>query len=172
MPAPYANFTKNSSVPDVAGGVLWADEVNKIFYLYGGEFSGVPQSFQLWGYDTILNQWNLSTTPTTDVQRVSYGAGVAVSQRAEGYYYGGYLNNMTNPGWTGSQVTTSNLVKYDMNDNSWTNNTGPDAVGRAEGVLVFVPASASGLLIYFGGVTDPFENGTVQPVSSTSDLKG
>lgn len=165
MPAPYANLTKNSSIPDVAGGVLWADEINKVFWLYGGEFSSVPQDFQLWGYDTILNQWNQSSADSTDVNRVAYGAGVGVSERAEGYYYGGYLNNQTNPNWNGAQVTTNSLVKFDMAGNAWTNNTGPDNIGRAEGVMVFIPASAAGVLIYFGGIQDN-GNGTIQSVSA------
>lgn len=84
MPTQYANLSKNSSIPDVAGGILWADEVNKIFYLYGGEFSSTPQDFQLWGYDVILNQWNLSAPSATPVERLSYGAGVAVNELALG----------------------------------------------------------------------------------------
>jgi hypothetical protein len=84
MPTQYANLSKNSSIPDVAGGILWADEVNKIFYLYGGEFSSTPQDFQLWGYDVILNQWNLSAPSNMPVERLSYGAGVAVSELALG----------------------------------------------------------------------------------------
>jgi hypothetical protein len=72
MPKQYANLTKNSSVPDVAGGTLWQDEVNKVFWLFGGEFSQVPSSFELWGYDVVLNQWNLSTASpasTAPIQR-------------------------------------------------------------------------------------------------------
>jgi hypothetical protein len=84
MPTQYANLSKNSSIPDVAGGILWADEVNKIFYLYGGEFSSTPQDFQLWGYDVILNQWNLSAPSNMPVERLSYGAGVAVNELALG----------------------------------------------------------------------------------------
>jgi hypothetical protein len=57
FPPQYANLTKNSSVPAVAGGVLWQDEVNKVFWLYGGEFASAPSTFELWGYDVILNQW-------------------------------------------------------------------------------------------------------------------
>jgi hypothetical protein len=57
FPPQYANLTKNSSVPAVAGGVLWQDEVNKVFWLYGGEFATAPSTFELWGYDVILNQW-------------------------------------------------------------------------------------------------------------------
>ena len=57
FPPQYANLTKNSSIPAVAGGVLWQDEVNKVFWLYGGEFASAPSKFALWGYDVILNQW-------------------------------------------------------------------------------------------------------------------
>jgi len=160
MPTQYANLSRNSSIPDVAGGILWADEVNKIFYLYGGEFSSTPQDFQLWGYDVILNQWNLSAPSNIPVERLSYGAGVAVSELALGFYYGGYLNNRTNPLWGGPQIATSNLLQYDMIGNSFTNNTAIDSTGRAEGTMVYIPASGSGLLIYFGGVQYPYGNET------------
>jgi hypothetical protein len=169
MPKQYANLTKNSSVPDVAGGVLWQDEVNKVFWLYGGEFSQAPSVFELWGYDVILDQWNLSTATvasTSLVQRVSYGAGVASSENGKGFYYGGYLNNLTNPLWSGPQIATSNLIIFDMDGNTLTNNTGYDSTGRAEGTMVFIPASAAGLLIYFGGVTFPYGNETEVPVCS------
>jgi hypothetical protein len=109
MPEQYPNLTKNNSIPNVAGGILWQDEVNKVFWLYGGEFSSAPEPFQLWGYDLILNQWNLSSAPSSPIQRVSYGAGVAISESGRGFYYGGYLNNLTNPLWNGPQIATSNL---------------------------------------------------------------
>ncbi|KIW27898.1 uncharacterized protein PV07_07596 [Cladophialophora immunda] len=166
MPPEYANLTKNSSVPDVAGGTLWQDEVNKVFWLYGGEFSAAPSAFQLWGYDVVLNQWNLSSPnlgSTAPIQRVSYGAGVASSEIGMGFYYGGYLNNLTNPLWTGPPMATSNLIIYDMDQNSLTNNTGYDNIGRAEGIMVYIPASMSGLLVYFGGVTFPYGNETEVP---------
>lgn len=171
MPMQYANLSKNSTVPDVAGGILWADEVNKVFWLYGGEFSTAPSSFQLWGYDVILNQWNLSTPSTTSsstVKRVSYGAGTTIG--GNGYYYGGYLNNLTNPLWGGPPLATSNLVIFDMDDNTLTNNTGPDNTGRAEGVMVSIPASAGGMLVYFGGVAFPYGNSTEVPVDMTEIL--
>jgi hypothetical protein len=161
MPKQYANLTKNNSIPEVAGGVLWQDEVNKIFWLYGGEFSAAPSPFELWGYDVILNQWNQSAASfasTSPIQRVSYGAGVAISESGKGFYYGGYLNNLTNPLWSGPQIATSNLIIFDMDKNSLTNNTGYDNMGRAEGTMVYIPASAAGLLIYFGGVTFPYGN--------------
>ncbi|OAL30465.1 hypothetical protein AYO22_01663 [Fonsecaea multimorphosa] len=166
MPPEYANLTKNSTVPDVAGGTLWQDEVNKVFWLYGGEFATAPSAFQLWGYDVILNQWNLSLPnlgSTAPIQRVSYGAGVASSDIGMGFYYGGYLNNLTNPLWTGPPMATSNLIIYDMDQNTLTNVTGYDNVGRAEGIMVYIPASMSGLLVYFGGVSFPYGNETEVP---------
>jgi hypothetical protein len=32
MPELFDNLTINISIPDVAGGILWADEVNDILY--------------------------------------------------------------------------------------------------------------------------------------------
>jgi hypothetical protein len=167
MPTLSANLSKNATVPSVSGGILWADDVNQVFYLYGGEYPLVPDNFALWAYDIPLNQWNLTTQSASSpvVQRVSWGAGTTVEGRAEGYYYGGYLNNNTTPGWNAPQMATSNLVKYDMIGNSWTNNTGPDSIGRAEGVMVTIPASRQGLLVYFGGVSFPPTNFTEVAVS-------
>jgi|SRR5271154_1686798 len=164
MPKQYANLTKNAFVPDVAGGVLWQDEVNKVFWLYGGEFANEPSTFELWGYDVILNQWNissLSSTSNSQIQRVSYGAGVAISEIGMGFYFGGYLNNLTNPSWNGPQTATNNLIAFDMDTASLTNNTGyNDGIGRAEGTMVYIPTSGAGLLVYFGGVTFPYGNET------------
>ncbi len=168
MPKQYANLTKNNSIPDVAGGILWQDEVNKVFWLYGGEFTSAPSPFQLWGYDVILNQWNLSSVSlasNSPIQRVSYGAGVTIGESGKGFYYGGYLNNLTNPLWTGPQLATSSLIIFDMNSNSLTNNTGYDTMGRAEGIMVYIPSSAAGVLIYFGGATFPYGNETAVGVS-------
>jgi hypothetical protein len=165
MPKQYANLTKNSSIPDVAGGVLWQDEVNKVFWLYGGEFSEAPSSFELWGYDVIMNQWNKTSASNSQIQRVSYGAGVASSKAGTGFYYGGYLNNLTNPSWTGPPVATSSLLVFDMDTGIITNNTGFNETGIAEGVMVYIPASSSGLLVYFGGVSYPYGNDTEVPVS-------
>lgn len=166
MPPQYANLSKNSTVPDVSGGTLWPDEVNKVFWLYGGEFSSAPSTFQLWGYDTLLNQWNLSSASTASasaIQRVAYGAGASLNNK--GYYYGGYLNSLTNPLWTGPPLATSGLTVFDMDANTLTNNTGPDDIGRAEGVMVSIPASASGLLIYFGGVAFPKDSNNSSEVA-------
>jgi len=75
------------------------------------------------------------------------------------------MNNLTNPNWSGDQWATSGLLRYDMIQNYWTNSTGPDAIGRAEGAMVTIPASTQGLLIYFGGVTFPYNNTTEVAVS-------
>lgn len=88
MPQPYKTIAKSGDVPSVVGGVLWPDDVNEIFWLYGGEFDVNPErDFQLWGFDTRLNQWNLSTNPSitsSDIKRTSYGAGATLS--GKGYH--------------------------------------------------------------------------------------
>ena len=81
----------------------------------------------------------------------------------EGYYYGGYLSNASVPGWAGPPLATSGMIRYGMDDRSWANFSGPDDIGRAEGVMTFIPASDSGMLVYFGGVQDPYHNGTLLP---------
>ena len=135
-------------------------------YLYGGEYSDVPQPFSLWGYDTALNQWNETAPPQSSIPEwVAWGAGTTIGARAEGYYYGGYSTNLTTPGWSGLPWATNSLLKYDIIHNFWTNNSGPDTIGRAEGVMVTIPASKEGLLVYFGGVTFPYENTTEVAVS-------
>jgi hypothetical protein len=171
MPQLYTNLTKNNSIPDVSGGILWADNVNKRFYLFGGEYyqEPPPTYFNLWSFDTLENQWDSFGSPQqTSINSVSFGAGVAISERGEGYYYGGWMSNNSMFGWAGPPIATSTLIKYNMDSNSWTNNTGPDNVRRAEGAMVYIPAGDGGMLVYFGGVTDPYLNGTVvgQPMDS------
>ncbi|KAF4313035.1 Galactose oxidase/kelch beta-propeller [Botryosphaeria dothidea] len=163
MPQLHADLNKSREVPDLSGGVLWTDEVNKVLYLYGGEYTdATPEAFTPWAYDILLNQWNRTdVSAASGIQRVSYGAGVTVNETGVGYYLGGWLNNQTVPGWGGAPMLTSNLIVYDFVNDAWTNNTGPDNTGRGEGVMVYLPASDRGLLVYFGGVIDPFANGTV-----------
>lgn len=167
MPPLYANLSKNASIPNVNGGALWADEVNKRLYLFGGEFyQEPPTALNLFGYDILANQWDNFGAPrtTTPISGISYGAGVSISNRGEGYYYGGWMSNASVPGWgSGPPVATANMVKYTMNDNSWVNSTGPDSTRRAEGVLLHIPAGDGGMLVYFGGVKDLFGNGTITP---------
>jgi hypothetical protein len=85
---------------------------------------------------------------------------VSISERGEGYYYGGWNSNATTPGYTGDPIAVSNLVKYNMDTNVWTTSTGPDPTPRAEGVMVYLPASDGGLLVYFGGISQPYGNST------------
>jgi hypothetical protein len=161
MPQLYANLSKNASIPDVSGGVLWADDVNKRYYLYGGDYNGItPNAPNLLSYDILYNQWEYFGVPDQDIHSVSWGAGVGISELGQGYMLGGWLSNNSVPGWGGAPLATSTLIKYDMVANAWTNNTGPDNTPRAEGVMVYIPASNDGLLIYYGGITTT-SNGTM-----------
>ncbi|KAF2732456.1 hypothetical protein EJ04DRAFT_513917 [Polyplosphaeria fusca] len=160
MPAQYANLTKNSTVPSVSGGILWADEVNKCFYLYGGEYQSNPSDFSFWTYDTLLNQWNETEYKSNvkSIQRVSFGAGAHIDELGVGFYYGGWMNNNTSPSWGSAPMASSNMIRYDYTGHTLNNNSGPDNVGRAEGSMVYLPASDGGLLAYFGGIEQ--QNGT------------
>ncbi|KAK2012912.1 cell wall anchored protein [Colletotrichum eremochloae] len=165
MPPLYANLSKNGSIPNVAGGALWSDSVNKRLYLFGGEHNlgEPPLPFNLYGYDILNNQWDSFGPSRTgaSISKVSYGAGVSVDSRGEAYYFGGWLSNNSVPGWgTGPPVATTGLVKYTMDTNSFANNTGPDNIRRAEGSLQYIPAGDGGMLIYFGGIQDLSANGT------------
>lgn len=73
FPAQYL-LDKNGTVPSVVGGVLWADEVNKIIYQYGGDYGdGKPEAFRLWFYDIAYKTWNVSNASTMQTQRASWG---------------------------------------------------------------------------------------------------
>src|ERR1700710_2761146 len=158
MPQLYANASKNATIPSVSGGTLWADDVNKRFYLYGGDYSGgiTPSRPNLLSYDTIYNQWESFGPPNMAINSVSWGAGVGISDLGQGYILGGWLSNNSVPGWSGGPYATSTLIKYQMDGGLWSNNTGPDPAGRAERAMVYLPASGSGLLVYFGGLTTPY----------------
>lgn len=53
------------NVPLVSGDALWPDKVNKLFYLFGGNYESTaelktqnPQGeFQFWSYDTLNGTW-------------------------------------------------------------------------------------------------------------------
>ncbi|KAI0013699.1 hypothetical protein F4779DRAFT_613432 [Xylariaceae sp. FL0662B] len=164
MPQLHADLSKNATVPTVHGGVLWADDVNKKFYLFGGEYFDDQEppppesdsSAALYAYDVLFDTWEaLPQQEDNNIRRVSYGAGVAVPQKGEAYYYGGWASDGDD------RVATAGLVKYVMDEDMWTNGTGPDAARRAEGVLLYIPASDGGMLVYFGGVVDQRGNGKV-----------
>ncbi|KAH7313854.1 hypothetical protein B0I35DRAFT_480501 [Stachybotrys elegans] len=166
MPPMYANLSKNATIPSVSGGILWEDSVNKRLYLYGGEtYQTPPSEFELFSYDILHNDWVSFGSPAGSeaIYSVSYGAGVSLPDRGEAYYYGGWLSNASVPDWSGPPVATSRLIKYEMDTNSWSNITGPDDVGRAEGTMVFLPIGDAGMLVYFGGTKDLYGNGTLTP---------
>ncbi|KAH7176153.1 hypothetical protein EDB81DRAFT_897224 [Dactylonectria macrodidyma] len=170
MPPMHTNLTKNASIPSVHGGALWADDVNYRLFLFGGEFySDDPTTLSLMSYDIWYDQWDDFGPPRAGIQRVSYGASMSVMERGEWYgslnryYYGGYLSNASVSDWSGRPRATSDLIRYEMDGNSWSKLAGPDDIRRAEGVMTFIPASDGGMLVYFGGVQDPHHNGTMIP---------
>lgn len=72
------------------------------------------------------------------------------------------MSNSTVPQWNGPPLATSGLVQYNMDQRTWSNNSGPDTTSRVEGVMTYIPTGDRGLLVYFGGFS-VFENGTVSP---------
>jgi len=149
-------------------------------YQYGGEYGNHnPDEFKLWYYDIAYNTWNVSNASTTGVNRASWGmwisqaaynkcltaagAGATVQDKARGYYYGGWLTEDSVPGYDG-ETALSNMIVYDMLGMSFRNQSGPDAIARAEGAMTYIPAGDAGLLVYFGGVQ--FPNGKLEGVSS------
>ncbi|KAF4500542.1 hypothetical protein FAGAP_3275 [Fusarium agapanthi] len=162
MPHIHANLSKNVSIPSVHGGALWADDVNYRLFLFGGEFfSGSPTTSNFMSYDIWYDQWDDFGPPSDDIKRVSYGASTTVKERGEGYYYGGYLSRASVADWSGERRATSDLIRYQMDSNTWAKLSGPDDIKRAEGAMTFIPASDRGMLVYFGGLQDLDDNGTM-----------
>jgi hypothetical protein len=147
--------------------VLWPDSTNKLFYLFGGEYEskGDVQPFNtLWLYDVIYNTWNRSSAldgSPTDMKWPAFGAGT-ITDTGTAYYYGGYLTNLSVPGWSDERLMLSSLASFNMNTQTWSNHT-YEQTPRAEGTLRFIPASSDGMLVYFGGLET--NNGTVEYVS-------
>lgn len=164
MPPFHTDLSKNGTIPSVQGGILWEDSVNKRLYLFGGEYDDTPtEPFTLYSYDILYDQWQSFGSLPDEVQPVSYGAGVSVPSRGEAYYYGGWLSELSIQDWDGGRVASSGLITYEMDSNTWSNLTGPDEVGRAEGVMVYIPIGDDGMLVYFGGGQDLNGNGTLSP---------
>ncbi|KAH8731761.1 hypothetical protein GQ44DRAFT_603735, partial [Phaeosphaeriaceae sp. PMI808] len=155
VPPLYSNLTKGRDIPTVSGGVLWPDQANKLFYLFGGEYNNgsSPGSTDLWYYDTLYNKWE-RTLPDGSQSLISWPAFGASTVTDEGvaYYYGGYLSNKTVSGWIGKSLMLNGLVSYDMNNKVWSNRTGSAGMPRAEGTLQYISAGDRGMLVYFGGV--------------------
>ena len=170
QPFQYANLSKPAEVPSTSGGILWPDEANKCFYHFGGAFTnGTPIEPGMYTYDVLLNQWNKTESKAaggSSTQRVAYGAGTHIEDLGLGFYFGGYVSSQTSLDWTGPAIATSDLVRFEYNTGILSNTSGPgDNVGRAEGQMVYLPVSDNGLLVYFGGVEDLQQNGTITPVS-------
>ncbi|XPS77663.1 hypothetical protein M3J09_009690 [Ascochyta lentis] len=173
QPPQYANLSKPADVPSVSGGILWPDEANKCFYQFGGEFTaGPPSEFSMHTYDVLLDQWNLTGNTAAGVsttQRAAYGAGTHIEGLGLGFYLGGWMSNHTSPDWNGPAVATADLIRFEYNTGLLYNTSGPeDNVGRAEGQMVYLPVSDSGLLVYFGGIEDQHQNGTAAPANMSS----
>lgn len=154
-------------MPSVSGGVLWPDITNKLFYLFGGEYhdiSQVQQFTSLWFFDILYSSWNRTTSSAaqTGISWPAFGSGT-VTEEGTAYYYGGYLGNKTTPKWSGEPMMLSSLLSYNMDTHIWSNHT-YDNIARAEGILQYFPASASGMLLYFGGV-ETGSDGRVRYVS-------
>ncbi|KAM5523955.1 cell wall anchored protein [Fusarium oxysporum f. sp. phaseoli] len=164
VPPFYTNLSKSNSIPSVHGGILWEDSVNKRLYLYGGEYyRKPPPPFKLYSYDILYNTWKSLGRPTEQIKAASYGAGVSIPERGEAYYYGGWLSNASVEGWKGPPRASNGLIIYDMDINGFQNLEGPDRIGRAEGVMVYIPIGDLGVLVYFGGSKDLYGNGTLTP---------
>ncbi|KAH7400836.1 hypothetical protein DE146DRAFT_781627 [Phaeosphaeria sp. MPI-PUGE-AT-0046c] len=153
LPSIHYAPSKQHQVPAVSGGTLWADEINSRFYAFGGYHSdGAPPAFKTWTYDTSQNKWETVDTLGDTASYVAHGMSAIAPDSGRAFYLGGYHDSTTDVGWTASKRYTTNLVEFDMVSRQYTNRSGPDNYGRGEGLMVFVPASNTGLLIYFGGV--------------------
>lgn len=169
MPPLMTNLSKPATVPNLIGATMWADQANARLFQFGGEFvaPAIPDDpFLLWSYDVYHDSW-ATRNPNQEVSRVSYGAGTTVEYLGMGYYLGGWMNSQNDLNWEGAPKASNKLVEYDMVGDTWQNRTGPnDQLGRAEGVLVFVPAGDMGMLVHFGGVRLANRpDATVDPVS-------
>lgn len=143
-------------MPSTSGGVLWPDDTNKLFYLFGGEYdnSNDVQAFTtLWFYDVMYNTWNRSSASDgsqTGVNWPAFGAGT-ITDTGIAYYYGGYLTNKSVFKWTGGRLMLNSLTPI-ISLVCPAPSFHIERTPRAEGSLHFIPASANGMLVYFGGV--------------------
>lgn len=86
FPVQHDDLSKPANVPSVQGGALWADQANKLFYLFGGEYNWTtppPTQYTLWFFDVVYNTWN--TTPTdlsaSGISPPSFGASAVDDNR-------------------------------------------------------------------------------------------
>lgn len=67
-------------------------------------------------------------------------------------------------GWNGHPIAQPGLIKYDMILNQSYNLSFIDNTPRAEGIMLYIPASDAGMLVYLGGVQQT-SNGSYTGVS-------
>lgn len=160
------SLTKDPShIPTLHGGILWGDNVNKRFFLFGGEDTGgfASADFHLHSYDILYDKWDDFGIPEPQPNLAAYGAGVGVSETGQGYYYGGWISNASMRGWTQPRTMSSSFYKYDYDSNTTSEVNSPDSHPRAEGAMVWIPAGDTGMLAYVGGLVSPGSNGTATP---------
>lgn len=96
---------------------------------------------------------------------------LTISKAKNSLIDGGYQNSKTVPSWTGSPTTSNGLVEYDMQTGKIRGlRAYSDGLGMAEGAMVAIPASAAGMLLYFGGVSSTNGNSTEVALDMTQIL--
>ncbi|PSN61858.1 hypothetical protein BS50DRAFT_625213 [Corynespora cassiicola Philippines] len=164
MPKQFIVDTKQP--PSLAGGNLWVDEINNMFYAFGGYFtSETPKPFETWVFDGVQNTWSNVTTQGDEVAYIAHGMSAVAPDAGIGYHLGGYQDETTDSKWSGPRRYVSEMVTFDMVTRQYSSLPGPDTLGRGEGNMLFIPASFAGLLIYFGGVSQDLQNNQVQHAS-------
>lgn len=86
FPDQHDDLIKPDNVPSVQGGALWADQANKLFYLFGGEYNWTtqpPTQYSLWFYDIVYKTWNVTERdPTAErISPPSFGASAVDDNR-------------------------------------------------------------------------------------------
>ncbi|KAF7185225.1 Kelch repeat-containing protein [Pseudocercospora fuligena] len=157
FPQEYANLSKDTNVPSLVGGTTWADQVNKKFFLFGGEYRNttaqpVPLSFDnIYWYDTLVDKWSTNDTTNSGIDPPSYGASTVDQNKGIAYYYGGWSSNATVSGEANTTMQNT-FLSYDMVHNTFSKHAFWDDTPRAEGAMFYIPAGDAGMLVYFGGI--------------------
>ncbi|PSN58874.1 hypothetical protein BS50DRAFT_475119, partial [Corynespora cassiicola Philippines] len=139
--------------PNVAGGSLWADEINNIFYAFGGYFtSETPKPFETWAFDGNQRTWSNIITQGESMAYAAHGMSAVSPDTGISYYLGGYQDALTTAEWSGPRRYISRMTTFNMVTREYSTLSGPDLSGRGEGSMHFIPASNAGMLIYYGGV--------------------
>ncbi|KAI5779913.1 hypothetical protein DFH27DRAFT_489065 [Peziza echinospora] len=156
IPALSGPLSKPPAVPSLYGGQLWADEVNERLFAFGGDFADdmtPDDNPAVWAYDPWNNTWaSIPIEPSANVTRRSFGASTTIQDEGKAYYLGGWYGDRNIAGFQGSRQAAGDLLIFDMVQRVWRKDSGPQGAPRVEGVLVYVPAGDTGLLVSFGGL--------------------